>query len=584
MKRLLASSTSRGCRRWHAIRTFHSTSPACDKITVVRLVSINDVYDLSNLPKLATFIRSIKNPKPSAITLNGDFLSPSALSSIDGGRGHVAAIRAAGITHVSLGNHEADLQINVLKDRLGELSRRGSVTVLNSNISSGLSRYSQDHDVVTSECKSVSVALIGLMSDETDMFRDKTFRGLNIANVKDTYANMSEKLDNVSCIVPLTHQSHEADINLAKWMSKFQSTGAILGGHEHSKIHEFVQNSEGNIQVVKTGMNAQRAAVVDLQFENNKLKNVDVTFEELDDSSNHVPCPIVKTIVEKHQSALDNLKDFTVIDANSMLSEYFVDHSGKNCPLSSEFSRFQQTTVGAFFCSAIKQELDVDVCIINGAPMLASKTYLDGIMTYQQLQSELPFPLKMIVVNMTRKQLHDAIEYSRENVEEGKSARVLEDGRVERRGYLHTDFDYWRQYLANKTMEVKGDEVISVALPRNLLKGFCKIKPLIDLHQELKKKNALPNDDDYIKAVDIIVRFCCKNRWSTLGTQFTFDKLDLNKDGVLSADEIRHATKIILGPDANEELVQSMIEAIDSNSDGQIDEAEFNQILSRIRR
>jgi 2',3'-cyclic-nucleotide 2'-phosphodiesterase (5'-nucleotidase family) len=542
------------------------------------------VYDLSNLPKLATFLRSIKNPKPSAITLNGDFLSPSALSSIDGGRGHVAAIRAAGITHVSLGNHEADLQINVLKDRLGELSRRGSVTVLNSNIS-GLSRHSQDHDVVTSECKSVSVALIGLMSDEKEMFRNNTFRGLKIANVKDTYANLSEKLDNnVSCIVPLTHQSLEADINFAKWMSKFQSTGAILGGHEHSKIHEFVQNSEGNIQVVKTGMNAQRAAVVDLQFENNKLKNVDVSFEELE-SSNHAPCPIVKTIVEKHQSALDNLKDFTVIDANTMLAEYFVDPStGKNCPLSSEFSRFQQTTVGAFFCSGIKQELDVDVCVINGAPMLASKTYLDGIMTYQQLQSELPFPLKMIVVNMTRKQLHDAIEYSRENVEEGKSARVLEDGRVERRGYLHTDFDYWRQCLGNNATEFKGDEVISVALPRNLLKGFCKIKPLMELHNELKKKNALPNDDDYIKAVDIIVRFCCKNRWSTLGRQFTFDKLDLNKDGVLSADEIRHATKLILGPDANEELVQSMIEAIDSNSDGQIDEAEFNQILSRIKR
>ena len=44
---------------------------------------------------------------PSAVTLNGDFLSASTLSSIDNGRGHVAALRAAGITHASLGNHEA---------------------------------------------------------------------------------------------------------------------------------------------------------------------------------------------------------------------------------------------------------------------------------------------------------------------------------------------------------------------------------------------------------------------------------------------------------------------------------------------
>jgi 2',3'-cyclic-nucleotide 2'-phosphodiesterase (5'-nucleotidase family) len=553
------------------------------------------VYDLSNLPKLATLIRSIKNPKPSAVTLNGDFLSPSALSSIDNGRGHVAAIRAAGITHVSLGNHEADLQINVLKDRLDELSRRGSITVLNSNVS-GLSRHSQDYDVISSECKSVSVALIGLMSDESDMFRDGTFRGLTIANVKKKYAEISEKLNNmptenrVFCIVPLTHQSLKGDLDLAKWMLESQSQrndgksigGVILGGHEHSKIHEFVRHDDHSIQVVKTGMNAQRAAIVDLEFENRALRNVNVTFEELDES--RVDDPIVKTIVEKHQSALDKMKDFTVINTNTMLAEYFVDpFTGKSLLLSSKLSRFQQTTVGGFFCSAIKKELDVDVCVINGAPMLASKTYADGVMSYQQLTSELPFPLKIIVVEMTRRQLRLAIEYSRENVEEGKSARVLEDGRVERRGYLHTDFEYWKQSMASDANELDDDEVISVALPRNLLKGFCKIQPLMDLEKELKEKNKLPIEDDYIKAVDIIVRFCCKDRWSTLGSQFSFANLDLNKDGVLCADEVRKAIKLILGEEATNELVNAMIEAIDTNTDGQIDEQEWIQILSRIR-
>eukprot|EP00985_Skeletonema_marinoi_P032589 scaffold39187_cov118-Skeletonema_marinoi.AAC.4 len=270
-------------------QSFHTTTASTHNNQVtVRLVSINDVYDLSNLPKLATFVRSL-NPKASAVTLNGDFLSPSALSSIDNGRGHVAAIRAAGITHVSLGNHEADLQISDLKDRLNELGGRGSVTVLNSNIES-LGRQSREMDIVSSECKSVSVALIGLMSDESDMFRDGTFRGLNIANVKETYAEISDKLNNnmpesnISCIVPLTHQSLQGDLNLAKWMLEFQSQsnsgtpigGVILGGHEHVKIHEFVPDGGSNeqtIQVVKSGMNAQRAAIVDLQFENNTLQS-----------------------------------------------------------------------------------------------------------------------------------------------------------------------------------------------------------------------------------------------------------------------------------------------------------------------
>ncbi len=597
---------SKGIQRCSFKQSFHTTSSASASVVdnsqvTVRLVSINDVYDLSNLPKLATFIRSLK-PKASAVTLNGDFLSPSALSSIDNGRGHVAAIRAAGITHVSLGNHEADLHISSLKDRLNEMGRRGSVTVLNSNVS-GLSRQSRQMDIVSSECKSVSVALIGLMSDESDMFRDGTFRGLNIANVKETYAEISDKLDNmpnnnVSCIVPLTHQSLQGDLDLAKWMLEFQSQrrnkggklsgGVILGGHEHVKIHECVPaggNNEQSIQVVKSGMNAQRAAIIDLQFQNKALDSVNVTFEELQDR-NHQPCPIVQTIVDKRLAALDDMQDFTVIDANTMLAEYFVDSStGEGLPLSSEHSRFQQTTVGGFFCTAVKQELDADVCVINGAPMLASKTYESGVMSYQQLTSELPYPLKIIVVDMTRKQLRDAIEYSRENVEEGKSARVLDDGRIERRGYLHTDFDYWRQSLTCGPNELDDNEVISVALPRNLLKGFCLIQPLIDLNKELEEKNALPNEDDYIKAVDIIVRFCCKDRWSTICSQLSFEDLDLNGDGVLSSDEVRAAVQLILGEEeATMELANSMIEAIDTNSDGQIDEQEWNQILVRMRK
>ena len=186
--------------------------------------------------------------------------------------------------------------------------------------------------------------------------------------------------------------------------------------------------------------------------------------------------------------------------------------------------------------------------------MLASKTYDGGIMSYQQLTSELPFPLKIIVVEMTRKQLRDAIQYSRENVEEGKSARVLDDGRVERRGYLHTDFEYSRQSQSND--ELDDNEVISVALPRNLLKGFCKVQPLIDLNKELKEKNALPNEDDYIKAVDIIVGFCCKGRWSTLCSKLSFEDLDLNGDGVLCSVEIGEALKNISGEeDATAELV-----------------------------
>ena len=83
---------------------------------VVRLCSINDVYELTNLPRLRTFIKSLE-PAPAAVVLSGDFVSPSTLSSVDGGRGMIATLRAAGITHASFGNHEADVKLRWVVNR-----------------------------------------------------------------------------------------------------------------------------------------------------------------------------------------------------------------------------------------------------------------------------------------------------------------------------------------------------------------------------------------------------------------------------------------------------------------------------------
>ena len=618
------SSVVASARPFSAISA--SNMPSTEFITV-RLVSINDVYDLKKLPRLATLVRSLgrkeKNQAhnnntmfpingygsnnfngacnlpsvpPSAVTLNGDFLSPSALSSIDNGRGHVAAIRSAGITHVSLGNHEADLPLEVVKERLGELGQRGSVKVLNSNVS-GLGRHSCQVDIVSSECGKIKVGLMGLLSDENGMFRDGTFRGLEIFSVKEKYETLFKKMklmESVNCLVPLTHQTLDADIKLARRMLEIHigeegspSASVILGGHEHVKIQKIVtheEDSNQHVHIVKTGQDAERAAIIDLQFDPSscKLRNVNVHFEELDER--YSPCPIVKSVVDKHLSALDNMDKFKVLDTKNMLSDYFVDPvTHRILPLSSEFTRYEQTTVGAFFCTAIRSELNTDVCIINGAPIKGSTMYTDGTMSYDQLKSELPFPLKMIVVEMTRKQLRDAIQYSRMHVEEGKPAMVMNDGRIERRGYLQTDFDYWRHSARNHDIN-HNDDILSVAMPRNLLKGFCKIQPLMALNDELEAKNALPSDDDYIKAVDLIVRYCCKDRWVTIAKQFSFSELDLRRDGTLCRDDIRSAMRIVLKEEPSDGLVDEMVNAIDLDANGYIDEEEFNQILARVSR
>lgn len=619
--RQLHKAKNQGLWRTALPRSLASAASSRSDDIVLRLVSINDVYHLFNLPKLATFLSTLGRDAsssagafdgsilPSAVCICGDFISPSTLSSMDGGRGHVATLRQAGITHASLGNHEADVKLEVLRRRISQLGR--SALLLNGNVvgwlddmggsfnaaSSFGQRSTAEMDVLTSDDGRVRVGLTGLLSDEPSMFRTpRKFRGLPIESVTKRYDQIRSRLINstdATVLVPMTHQSLQRDIELAQHMLEQGLCGVILGGHEHNKIYERVEDdATGNyVEIVKTGQDAERAAVVDLRFDakTKSLKRVEVNFEELlngvyeDDAG-------VLGIANDHLQKLKDMENSVVVDVRSQLPSVFTVEGGTvTPPLSSERARFQQTTVGALFCQAIKTELETDVCIINGAPIKGANSYPKGTMSHVQIMEEVPFPLKMVVVEMTRGRLKEAIEYSRIKIEEGKDGKAQipatsNNGlpvKVERRGYLQTDFDF----IAS---EGKGDdeEALLVALPRNLMAGFCKIRPLMELGQELKDKGMYPENDDFIKASDLIVRFCCKERWaaSVLDLELSFEQLDLNGDGILDREEIRQMLRKMLDEEPGDRLLNDMISAIDQDNDGQISSEEFDEILKRVNK
>src|SRR5438270_13370320 len=88
----------------------------------LRILSINDIYTLEHLPRLACLLRAQTLPAPD-VTISiiaGDFVGPSLLSSLDAGRGMIECLNALGITYASLGNHEDDIPTAELHARVKE--------------------------------------------------------------------------------------------------------------------------------------------------------------------------------------------------------------------------------------------------------------------------------------------------------------------------------------------------------------------------------------------------------------------------------------------------------------------------------
>lgn len=508
----------------------------------------------------------------------------------------VSTLRAVGITHFCSGNHEADLQLPVLKDRIAELTK--SAVFVNSNVhptahdnsskkkdGSHKNKWlwkpplAQDYAIIKSPDDRVKVALLGIMSDEDNVFRDNTFRGVPIQNVMNVFQEMYTQLvpSQADMILPMTHQSIQRDRELAQFM--LQTTGGgrglIIGGHDHSPMDEVVfldsnESEEDSIRIFKSGSDAESARLIDLSFDVSiqppKLVQLETTLVDL---TTYQDSKVVKKIADRHLQVVDAMENEIIIQCDNMPPGQI---------LSSEGARIQQTTVGSYFCQAIKEELEVDVALMNGGSIKGGTTYTDNHMSYAQLKKELPFPTKMVVIEMPRSDLQHAIYYSRNHVEQGAERNA--EGKYERRGFLQVDLDF---DLDPHTGD--HDDVLQVALPRNLLNGFCKIEPLMTHAEELKRQGRFPGSDEYVPALDLIVRHSCRKNWFQIVHEYMkFGDLDLNKDGVLDRYEVKTMLEQYLGHEPADFVVDNMIASIDTDENGVVDVGELSHLIATMER
>jgi 2',3'-cyclic-nucleotide 2'-phosphodiesterase (5'-nucleotidase family) len=526
---------------------------------VLRIVAVNDVYSLEQLPRLANLIRhhAASDPPDALIAvIAGDFVGPSMLSSLDKGRAMIECLNAVGITHAIFGNHEDDIDVESLRARVREF--RG--TWLATNMP-GFEPQLPSHQVIeiggARGKRRVRVGLLGVVMEDASIYRRPPFGGAPVEPANATAMRETTRLlreEGCSSVVPMTHQNVDDDRRLAR-AQREPPYPVIIGGHEHEV---FLEQIDGT-WLVKAGMDAIHAAIVDLTWPADLVR--DGAFDQpaarvvLDDTANYPEDESIRALVDRHMHAVHELERATLLAIPA------------GTTLSSVGTRVQQTSLGELICSRMRDALEADACMFNGGGIRAKREYQSRF-TYGDLEAEVPFDNEMVVVPMRGRVVADSVAASRAHApaESGGFLQV-DDG-------MTVDAAHRVTHIAHAPLD--PERVYRVAVMRNLLTGMDHIEPLAAFGREHPDLVPAPGSGRGVKLV--LVDAFSKELWRQLGS---FESIDANRDGVVSRGELADAVQRVTGAEASPVTVDLVMRSLDTDHDRVITREEADRVNKR---
>lgn len=512
----------------------------------LRIVSVNDVYSLENLPRLKSLVDHYKAQTDSdalVVILAGDFLAPSLLSSIDAGRGMVDCINAIGVTHVVLGNHEDDVPPKELRSRLKELAP----ICLGTNVRSGLDL--PRHDVI--RVGPIAIGIVGVVMTDPTVYRGKPFGGAELAPANEAAMAEAARLIAEGCagVVAITHQAIADDRALAT-TQRTPPFPVIVGGHEHTPMLVEVDGT----WIVKAGSEATHAVITDVTWSLSNGAGPTVT-TRLEAVSEYAEDIALRARVDGHMTAVRVLAGTTL----------FRVPPGER--LSSQGTRSKQTTIGSLLCSRLRDCLDAEACVFNGGGIRASRDYPERF-AYGDIEAEVPFANEIVVVSMPGAVLRDAVAASRASapLESGAFLQV-DDRMVVTGGPDHA-------VVAIDGAPLAPERVYRVAIVRELLLGLDRIEPLV--RWAAANPGCVPPADSGREPKILLVQSFVLGIWRELGG---FDALDTDKDDRVTPSQIALAvTRRDPSNDHPSVLAELVVTALDRDADRVISRAEADAV------
>ena len=402
-----------------------------DGLIEVIFLQVNDVYEIAPLPgdnrggmaRVATLKNQLLAKNNNTImVMAGDFLSPSVIGTLDDENGDgikgahmVDVLNVAGLDLVTFGNHEFDLNEKDLQNRLNESDFEWvSSNVL--HVTNGETNVF--HKVKNDKKEYFPKTVIKHFQDADGTKLKVGFFGVTIDSKQQPYVkyqdfmqrskDMSEELNpQVDIIIPLTHLDIEDDLELAKTITGFP---LVVGGHDHHNMKHMV----GSTVVAKADANAKTAYVHTLKYnKNHHLWKMDSELVKIDENIEEEEFTKSKVDYWK-QAAADDLAN-KGFDPDKIITHLSSPLDGRESTV-----RGGQCDLGGVVTKAITAASSdkVEATMLNSGSIRVDDM-LSGNLTQYDIIRILPYPSKILEVEMTGALLKKILEASAQNRGEG---------------------------------------------------------------------------------------------------------------------------------------------------------------------
>jgi len=388
--------------------------------------------EVGGIARISTLINKIRyeNNKrgiKTFVVIAGDILLGTPMSSIFKGQPDVECLNVMGVSAMTVGNHEFDFGMeNFLK-----LKKMASFPFLSSNIV-----WKQTGKRICAPfatfhlADNLSLSIIGVTTKEllttTDPANVSKVDILDpIQSVRDIY----EKVKGKGPVILLSHSRHHTDRNIAEYVPGIM---AIIGGHDQILLSPY--RRIGSVDVFQAFEKGRYLGRMDLEIDP-VSKKADLVY------SAYIPVtadinsdPVVDKIVAKYHDRID--KKFKEIIGQSAV---FLDAEREKI-------RYEETNLGNLLTDIMRESSGAQIALLNGGSIRASID--SGPITVEDVFKTLPFDSKVVLIDITGKELFQALSRS------VKGKREDEDG-----GFLH---------VSGVRFMIRGHSIENVRVEENL--------------------------------------------------------------------------------------------------------------------